>query len=234
MTFHNLHDEDIALRLAINTESITQLHPREIYEQSEAQENVFRTLLGRCLQQKLYHLGVQWQQDEGLFFFTGAENEDERREKWQGKKKNERGVCWRVMDKYQLDKVWYRKHLAFRTNQIRLGNQWYLIIKPDWFFSYDGYKTSFLNAEKVTWLKTQKERNPHVFNHLQFITYMLTNEKPATLFEPSNAYKFLTFGKLVKFDKESPQQAAEYFNVECNFLCQVAASNSLSCWEWSL
>lgn len=200
LTFHDLEDEEIALRLAINTESITKLHPMEFYGQGDAQENVFRTLLGRCLQQKLYHRGVSWQNEEGLFFFTGGENEDERREKWQGKKKNERGVYWRVMDKRDPNRVWYHKHLAFQTAQIRLGDQWYLMIKPDWFFSSDGYKTSWLNAEKVTWLKNQKERNPHVVNHLKFIAHLLTHDKPSTLFESARPYRFLTFGGLVTFD----------------------------------
>jgi len=226
LTFHDLNDEDVALRLAINTESITDLHPEEFYGQSAAQENVFRTLLGRCLQQKLYHLGVSWQQDEGLFFFTGKEDEDERREKWKFKKKNERGVYWRVMDKKQPDKVWYRKHFAFQAGQMRFGEQWYLMIKPDWFFSYDGYKTSFLHAEKVTWLKNQKERNSQVFNHFQFIVHLLTHDKPSTLFESAHPYRFLTFGKTVSFDSapavddkewlrgESPEERQKLTDVE--------------------
>jgi hypothetical protein len=214
LTFHDLNNEDLPLQLVINPETITKVHSKEIYEQSEAQENVFRTLLGRCLQQKLYHMGVQWQQDEGLFFFTGGDDEEERREKWQGKKKNERAVYWRVMDGYKPDKVWYRKHLAFRTNQVLIGGQWYLVIKPDWFFSWDGYKTSHLHAEKVSWLKIQKERNPHVFNHLQFITYMLTYQKPATLFESSNAYQFLSFGKLVRFENAPALNDKEWLRGE--------------------
>lgn len=200
LTFHDLTDESLALGLAIERESIEVLEPGEFYEQSEAQENVFRSLLHRCVQQKLYHRGVSWQNEEALFFFSGQEGDDTRREKWKGKKKNERGVYWRVMNKKDPGKVWYHKHLAFRTAQLRLGDKWFLLIKPDWFFSWDGYKTSFMHAEKVTWLKVQKERNGHVFNHLRMIVHLLTNEKDSTLFEESRPYRFLSFGKLLSFD----------------------------------
>ena len=53
--------------------------------------------------------------------------------------------------------------------------------------------------EKIDWIKRQ-ENNEQVFNHLRFITYFLTQDKPPGLFVQWRPYPFLSFGELLSLD----------------------------------
>jgi hypothetical protein len=97
------------------------------------------------------------------------------------------------------NEILYCKHFAFRTRYRRFGKNWYLIIIPDWFFSFDGYRRSFYSKDKLDWLK-RHEHDKHIYNHLRFITAFLKNEKPSDLFIKRASYPFLKFGELITFD----------------------------------
>lgn len=205
ITFHDLEDPDLPLARVIEPETITILDPEEFYNESNAQENAFRSLLNACIRQKLYLRGVRWQHEQGLFIFGPEDGEDVRSEHWVGKNKTDREV-YKVIKKDptkakkkntspSTNQVFYHKHLAFEAQSLRIADKWYFLIKPDWFCSFDGYKTSFYNADNVSWLK-RNETNQSVFNHLRFITYFLNYKEPATLFQKAYVYPFLSFGQL--------------------------------------
>jgi hypothetical protein len=151
------------------------------------------------LQQKLYHQRVLWQDEDRLFIFADVDGAAIRTEQWHGKRESERVVYERVMKNNKPDEILSCKHLAFRTQYKRFGNKWYLLIKPEWFFSYDGYKRSFYGSERIDWLKRQ-EGNSQVFNHLRFIVYFLTHDKPPEIFVERRTYPFLSFGEILSFD----------------------------------
>ena len=198
-TFHNLGDVDLPLAQVIEKNTVIPLNPEKFYSVDENHERVFKTLLGRCLQQKLYRQRVLWQYEDKLFIFADWEGEASRTEQWRGERKNERVVYERVMKDNKPDEILRCKHLAFRTQYKRFGNKWYLLIKPEWFFSYDGYKRSFYGSERIDWLK-RRENNSQVFNHLRFITYFLKYDKPPDLFVERHTYPFLSFGELLSLD----------------------------------
>lgn len=179
--------------------TITSLSPDEFYSVDENYERVFKALLGRCLQQKLYRRQVQWQNEEKFYIFCEVDGMAERVEKWKGKKENERSVYWRTMKKDKPDEIFYCKHLAFRTQYKYFENRWYLLVKPEWFFSRDGYRRSYYGADKVEWLKRQ-EGNKQVAYHLSFIAHFLKYDRPLDLLTKSSAYPFLSFGDIVGFD----------------------------------
>ena len=199
ITFHDLYDGTLPLSEVIDGGTIDPITPKEFYDINEDQERVFKSLLGRCLQQKLYHQNVHWQHEEKLFIFSEVDGQEKRYISWHGKKENRREVYRREMKKNKPEDVFYCKHAAFRTQYKRFGDQWYLVIKPEWFFSRDGYTRSFYNAEKVDWLK-KHEWNPQVFNLLRLIASFLQEDKQEDLFEDSHAYPFLSFGNFVNFD----------------------------------
>ncbi len=208
LTFHNLEDPDVALSEVIEPETVTEISPEEFYEQSEGHEHIFRSLLRKCLQQKLFHCGVQWQHETNLFIFFPEDEEELRKEGWVGKKKNPPRQVYEVVkkdpDKVKKRKpgqgeasmVLYHKHFAFETQQVRLGDSWYLLIQPNWYFSRDGYNSSFYASKNLAWLK-RHETNSHVFNSLRFVAYFLRTIKPPTLFKQKEPYKYLQFGDLV-------------------------------------
>jgi len=199
VTFHDLNDEGLPLSSIIDRSTIINPSSREFYKVDESYERVFKSLLGRCLQQKLYHQRVVWQHQDQLFIFSDVEGEAKRVEQWYGKKKDERVVYERVIKENKPDEILYCKHLAFRTEYRLFGEQWYILIKPTWFFSHDGYRRFFYGADKIAWLKRQ-ENNQAVFNHVRFITYFLKNNNLSDLFVKRHSYPFLLFGELIRFD----------------------------------
>ena len=91
-----------------------------------------------------------------------------------------------------------------------LVEKWYLLIKPEWFFSSDGYKENYYSFEKVDWLKKQ-EKNVHVYNHFRFLVHFLKHDEPSTLFKQVKPYQFLSFGDPVIFSS-----ALELVDIEWN------------------
>lgn len=209
VTFHNLRDGDLPLTAVIDPGTTTQLDSQNFYEIDDNHENVFKSLLGRCLQQKLYHQQVYWQHQEQLFIFGEVEGAAKRKEEWYGKKADERTVYERFMKKNEPDKIWYCKHFAFRTNYRRFGQIWYLAIVPDWFFSFDGYRRSFYAKEKLDWLK-RHENDQNICNHLRFITAFLKAEKSSDIFVFRRNYPFLSFGELLTFNNAPPLKDKEW------------------------
>lgn len=203
ITFHDLTDDTLPLSKIIDDETTTSLNSQEFYKIDNNSENIFKSLLGRCLQQKLYHQQVYWQHKEKLFIFGEVEGSAIRKEEWYGKKKDERTVYERVMKNNKPNEILHCKHFAFRTQYRRLGQGWYLTIVPDWFFSFDGYKRSFYAKDNLDWLK-RHENDKSVYNHLRFISAFLKTEKPSDLFVKRHHYPFLSFGELITFDNAPP------------------------------
>jgi len=103
------------------------------------------------------------------------------------------------MKKNKPDEISYCKHLAFQAHYKHFSNKWYMMIVPQWFISYDGYRQSFYGSDKISYIK-RMEKNHHVFNHLRFIVYTLSHDKPSTLFKRRYPYPFLSFGQLLSVD----------------------------------
>jgi hypothetical protein len=201
ITFQDLQDEDLPLSKIIDVATAEPFSPDEFYDENVGQENSFKSLLRKCLQQLLYHRQVSWQNDRHLFIFVDKNGEDLRKEKWKGKVSAERIVFERTRKPKEPDKTWYCKHLAFETQFRQFNGKWFLSVRPDWFFSYDSYHESFYAADKLSWLKRQ-ENNDQVLHQLLFLHYFLTHEPQPELFENRvvNKYPFLSFGELTTFD----------------------------------
>lgn len=199
ITFHNLTDNNSPLLNLVDRQTIKTYNSRDFYEIDENYNRVFKSLLGHCLQEKLRHQQVYWQHQVKLFIFSGVNGQPKREEKWKRKKKSERTVYEQVYKKKNPEEISHHKHLAFSTQYIRFGQNWYLLIKPTWFFSFNGYKKSFYSKDRLDWIKKQ-ERNKQVGNHLHFIIDFLKSEVSSDLFISRQAYPYLSFGNLVDFD----------------------------------
>jgi hypothetical protein len=198
ITFHDLRDETLPLHQIIDLGTIAPLAPEEFYSQGEDLERVFKDLLRRCLQQKLYHQQVHWQNEDHLFIFMEVDDQPVRKEQWE-QTPGGRTVYERVMKNDKPGEIYYCKHFAFQTQFYTFNGKWYVSLKPDWFFSRDGYHRWFYGADRIKYLK-KKEKNRAVFNHLRFIAYFLAHDKPSDLFTERQGYRFLSFGNLPSFD----------------------------------
>jgi hypothetical protein len=67
---------------------------------------------------------------------------------------------------------------------------------PDWFFSFDGYKSNRFKQDDIAWLK-RNEGNKQVFSHFRYIVDFLKRHTDAKLFEKP---KFISFGHLVSLN----------------------------------
>jgi hypothetical protein len=201
ITFHNLLNNEIPLSQIIDKGTITELESKEFYQVDKDYENVFKSLLKFCLQQKLYHRSVSWNYTEKLFVFLPFDDSlITRKEQWHSKKQTTRTVF--EAKKYTKDgneKISYCKHLAFQVQFKNVSEKWYILINPEWFISFDGFNKSYYGAERIDYLKKQ-EKNEHVFNHLKFITHFLKSNTKKDLFSKEENYSFLNFKSLVSFN----------------------------------
>ncbi len=200
ITFHDLSDPLLPISEIVDRGTLTTLAPDEYYGEGEDQERVFKSLLHYCLKQALYKKGIQWQHLAEVFIFCPLDEEQSKRQEAWGSERIIRTVYEKKMTKRDPTRVMYHKHLAFGRQFLRLESAWFLVLKPEWFFSYDGYNKSRYCDEKVTWLK-KHEWNKNVYTHLRFLVDFLTTVPNEDLFDGQAAepYPFLKFGKLVSF-----------------------------------
>lgn len=213
ITFHDLSDDNCPLGQIVDTGTIEQIKPRHFYEKSDDHDRVFKSLVRRCLQQKLYHQGINWQYKSKLYIFTAADGISARDETWQAQKRATRRVFEVTPRRDAPEKTWYCKHLGFQTQIHRFGSQWFLLLKPEWFFSRDGYLEYKYSKDKISWLK-RREWNAHVFNHLKFLTYFLSTDKEPGLFETNRVYPYLKVGRLVSFSDAPGLDDPDWLNRE--------------------
>lgn len=203
ITFHDLNNYELPLRSVINLSTIKAINTKEYYAENSDQKRVFKMLLNSCLQQQLYHRGINWQNEEKLFIFSLLKNPEERTESWLGEKNNTRNVCKKIMKKTKPDELLHYRHFGFRTEYKQFAERWYIVLKPEWFFSFDGYKKSFYHKDSLSWLKRQ-ENNKKLYDDLRFIVYFLKNKPESPLFsfdqKLSSTKIFLSFGELISFD----------------------------------
>lgn len=198
VTFHDLRNRDLPLAAIIDSSTVENPDSQDFYGRDTNYENIFKSLLGRCLQQKLYHLDVVWQHEEKLFIFAEVDGRPERKEQWQNNRPG-RIVYKRIMKNNKPNEILHCKHFGFRTRYTRFGQKWYISIVPDWFFSFDRYRKSFFAKKNLDWLKNH-ENDKAVCNNLRFVATFLKEEKPSDLFRQYASYPFLSFGNLVTFD----------------------------------
>ena len=115
----------------------------------------------------------------------------ERRESWVGEKETSRSVLERFMKTENPDEIWYFKHRAFEAKFKKISSKWYLLILPDWFFSFDGFNKSSYHADDLKWLK-KNSNTETVFNDFRFIHYFLK-------FSGNNLFKGKGFSNLLEY-----------------------------------
>lgn len=161
------------------------------------------------MQEKLKRQQVYWQHEVKLFIFSAINDQTIRKEAWKRKKQGTRTVYKQVKKKTNPEEIAYHNHLAFSTQYLCFGKNWYLLIKPTWFFSYNGYKKSFYSKDKLDWIK-KKENNKQVSNHFHFIVDFIKSEIRSDLFTHREAYTYLSFGDIVELDGSPVLEDSEW------------------------
>lgn len=219
LTFHDLDNSNCPLGEIIDEGTIETLGATEFSQIDDDYYRKFTELLNTCLRQELYHRGVRWQANEKLYFFTPTDEMSEaieRNETWIGKKQDTRNVYKPILggkESKTPGEIVAHKHLAFGVQFIFIGNQWYVALNPDWYFTgKDIYQPSHFNHEQVTNLKRQ-ERNVAVYNHVRFLAYFLKDPGTDDMFSPKRK-GFLRFGEIQGFKSSFPLNDAVWLNSE--------------------
>lgn len=196
VTFHDLSQRDLPLARLVDAGTVTELATQEYHGIDHNYRRAFKNLLRLCLQQLLHRRHVFWQHRVRLFCFgPREEGQRKRQEAWTGKRSAKRVVFQRFPKRDAPNETYYCKHLAFRTAFHVFDSQWFASIKPEWFFSFDGYRQLTWGPEKVDTLK-RIEKNQTVFNHVKFITHFLRWQPHPDLFQSASVYPFMTFEPL--------------------------------------
>lgn len=203
ITFNSLDDSQSVLSSVVDRGTVTSLGSHEFARIDEDHERILKSLLRRCLQNKLFRHSVRWMHEDELFAFMPLkENDYEREVTWQGRKVASRMVFERKLNKKDASKTFVCKHFAFSTEFLRSQQNWYVVLTPEWYFSRgdEAYSRSFYADENISWLK-RHENNQVVNNHFRFIVSWLSSLDTDDMFE-SGAHNssVVTFGDIVQFN----------------------------------
>ena len=110
-------------------------------------------------------------------------------------------VFVRKMNKNDSSKILSVKHMAFSPQFVRLIDQWYISITPNWYFSYgDDYHRSGFSEKQLTGMK-RLERNRSIYDQFRFWATWLSHCDDEDLFAmtPQSA-PMLTFGEILNLE----------------------------------
>lgn len=213
ITFYNLRDENLPLAAIIDP-AVADPIPVRNYIRKEDGElhtdrvNILKDLLRNTLKAQLWHRGISWQHKERIFIFIDPEGGEVRKEYWSGGRKEGRIVYHQVKRGDDPSKLKFHEHLAFEASFDLYDDQWYLAIKPDMFCSFDGYKRSRYNKNRVSFLK-RNDHNSDVLTDLLFISEILRKDQEEALLTEALRPRIL-LGELVKLDGATPIDDKEW------------------------
>lgn len=204
ITFHDISDPQLPLSKICDTGTITPLETSEYYINSADQMNVFKSLLSKCLQTKLHKLGIRWFNKPQMYaFMPQSKNSSDhwvnRKIEWERNKKASRVVVKINYSKKYPDEISSSRHLGFKSKFYFFDNEWFLSIRPDWLITFREFYPSKYGYEKVKYIK-RRERNMHVFNHLNFILWYLQPSETMEMFQENQPYSFLRIKGFKEFE----------------------------------
>jgi hypothetical protein len=109
------------------------------FHEDHDEQNAFAHLLRRAFDHQVYK-DLGWSKDRKLFYFR-AEAENKPREFFYdaSKKRTSTEVVNVVENKTDKSRVEFVRHHAFIPRFERLYDQWYLVINPTYYFTYNGF-----------------------------------------------------------------------------------------------
>lgn len=175
-TFQNLGDKTLGYSSIIDEGSIDHIE-RDHFEGDNDRQRILGYLIKTCFEKRLFMNGVNYDPDVGIYYFTPNEDSVERDRviKWGIDKEAPRSVYKYIRKKGRKgDRVFITgKHFAFRMGVKFFDGEWYLLITPEWYITYNGEKRDLINgAEKIKYYKGQ-ESNEQVRNHVRFIVWFI-------------------------------------------------------------
>jgi len=179
-SFYNFDDEP-GFRSIVDTGTLEELQPEDLSEHSLIEyQNLFKYLLKDTVkdQLKLYH--IAWSKQQRQFYFLPEDNESSiRKIEWIGKKAAKRTVYKRNFQTKDPSKIAFHRHLSFDLSFLDISFEWYAIITPSWYFTWNLYRKNRFHDDLLSRQK-RLEHNHSVRNLVRFIAYFLTHNTSQT------------------------------------------------------
>lgn len=202
ITFYNLQEADNPFAFLVDEGTVEPFSPSDFYSIDGDHERIFKSLLRFSLQHKLYRHRILWEHKEGMFIFLPIRDTDDiRTETWIGQKKSRRTVFQRKYKNKEPNKVLSTRHFAFSVGFLKLENEWYVSITPDWFFSFgENFQRSVYAEKQLSGLK-RMEKNRSVFDQFRFVCSWLRDLDSEDLFSLDAASPpMLSFGNILSLN----------------------------------
>ncbi len=162
------------------------------FSQVSTDQKSFVRLMNQCFRQLMGRHRIRYSNEEDCYYFLPERNRVIRTLKYKSHKQvTSRGVVKKYMGKLNKEKIAYYRHDAFQHRFLRLGDCWFLMIQPDYYFTTDGTELDPFREEHKAGIK-KLEGDAAVSGTIVMITALLNEDKP--LFE--DAYPFLSFDRL--------------------------------------
>jgi len=200
-SFHSI--EHSGLAEIVDDGSIERLETEDLAG-SDIDDNVnlFKQLLVAETRERLKRRNVKFHPKDRFFFFCPIKEGDQvRREKWVGLRKSERMVYEVKQQKKDPTKTSHHRHFSFELSFVKISDNWYAQIVPNWYYSYNGFARSnwhndFLSKQK------RLELNQSVRNFVRFTAYYLSHLEE----DPDCALKYKS---LVVFNNKEDGKALD-------------------------
>jgi hypothetical protein len=171
----------------------------ELVSGTEDERELFVRLLTAALRQDLRDT-CRWNNSRKFLHYRASADLAERREmSTSGRARIAfKGYYQRKDDPTR--KQFYR-HAALRHNFIDIGDDWFCQLRPDYFFTSDGFQESPFADDYLNILK-RRERNLAVLGETQLWAGILHGDTEPTLMNPEGFERILKFGNLVTFNTD--------------------------------
>lgn len=172
-TFENI-EQPSPFSGMVDEGTIERLDASELYGSEYPEyENIFKQLLKSNIQATLNKDEVIYRRKDRLFcFMPKKEGDTIRKVTWKDKKKSTRTVYEQIMSSKDEYKIYAHRHFGFDITFTMIDNEWYCVIYPSWFFTYQ-LKRKHLDNKKLVSDKKRLEKNHSVRDHVRFISSYL-------------------------------------------------------------
>lgn len=168
---------------------------------------IFVQLLNSYMRNYCYSQGIRYSKEYGRYYFTLADNQEVRKERYTSKKGRD---TTRVVAQKQEYYTPHVRHLAFQTDYVYNDETLYLVINPKYLFTLDGREPleDKKLITKLTNYQTQRELNQSVINQIYFVFKYLSKNR-ATLYLSDYTDEMILIGQPKIFDVQ--------FGIESDF-----------------
>ncbi len=195
LSFHDLRQHPWS---TICDSGTVEEHDVEDWAQSHISEHQrqFVWLLNKALREKVND-ELLFDQKKKCYYFKPTHDLTTRKYNYHSLLKKASRDVFLSYDKKTSKEIAYYRHSAFEGQFLKIESDWFLEIKPTYFFTRDGFTRDKYDWDHLSGIK-RIEKNAAVFGQLvMWAEYLITPVQGNLFFSP---YPFLQFDKLEEFE----------------------------------